>query len=102
MKYEVIKGLDDEKFRRLTGVKKSTFVKMIEILSEAEKKKRAKTYGVYSNSCSTILWLQIGKQLSKSKLSNPATLTGTARKKTASAAGRGQLSRLASVPGRCA
>ena len=42
MKYEVIKGLDDEKFRRLTGVKKSTFVKMIEILSEAEKKKRAK------------------------------------------------------------
>lgn len=42
MKYEGIKGLDDEKFRRLTGVKRSTFEKMIEILRESSKKKQAK------------------------------------------------------------
>lgn len=42
MKYEVIKELEDEKFRRLTGIKPGTFAKMLEILSEAEKKKKAK------------------------------------------------------------
>lgn len=42
MKYEVVKGLEDEKFRRLTGVKRSTFEKMIAILSEVDKKKKAK------------------------------------------------------------
>lgn len=42
MKYEAIKELEEEKFRRLTGVKKSTLKKMIEILSEADKKKRAR------------------------------------------------------------
>jgi len=42
MKYEGIKELEDEKFRRLTGVKRVTFDKMLEILSEAEKKKKAK------------------------------------------------------------
>ena len=42
MKYAVIKGLEDEKFRRLTGVKRTTFEKMVEILSDSDKKKRAK------------------------------------------------------------
>jgi len=42
MKYDGIKALEDEKFRRLTGVKRSTFSKMIGILSEADKKKKAK------------------------------------------------------------
>jgi len=42
MKYESIKGLEEEKFRRLTGVKRSTFEKMIGILSEADKQKKAK------------------------------------------------------------
>ena len=42
MKYEGIKGLEDEKFRRLTGVKRTTFEKMIGILGEASKKKQAK------------------------------------------------------------
>ena len=42
MKYESIKELEEEKFRRLTGVKRSTFERMIEILREAEKKKRVK------------------------------------------------------------
>src|SRR5688572_7660447 len=42
MKYESIKSLEDEKFRRLTGVKRATFGKMLEILNEADKKKQAK------------------------------------------------------------
>ena len=41
MKYEQIKSLEDEKFRRLTGVKKGTFEKMKSILREAEIKKKA-------------------------------------------------------------
>ena len=42
MKYEQVKSLSDEQFRRLTGVKRSTFDKMIEILEEADKKKKTK------------------------------------------------------------
>ncbi len=42
MKYEGIKELEDEKFRRLTGVKRSTFEKMIKILNEADKSKQGK------------------------------------------------------------
>ena len=42
MKYEQIKKLDDEKFRRLTGVKLSTFLKMRLILIEADVQKKAK------------------------------------------------------------
>lgn len=42
MKYEGIKDLECEKFRRLTGVKRATFKKMLEILSEADKKKQEK------------------------------------------------------------
>ena len=40
MKYENIKELEDEKFRRLTGVKKDTFYKMINILNDADRKKK--------------------------------------------------------------
>ncbi len=36
MKYNNIKNLDPEKFRRLTGVKKKTFGEMLTILKEAE------------------------------------------------------------------
>jgi hypothetical protein len=42
MKYEQIKELEEEKFRRLTGIKRSTFVKMTGILSEADKKKKVR------------------------------------------------------------
>lgn len=42
MKYENIKQLEDEKFRRLTGIKRPTFEKMIGILSEEDKKKKAR------------------------------------------------------------
>jgi transposase len=40
MKYEQIKSLEDEKFRRLTGIKRTTFDKMIAILQEADLKKK--------------------------------------------------------------
>ena len=42
MKYLIIKGLEEEKFRRLTGVKRRTFEKMAEILREADKIKKSK------------------------------------------------------------
>ena len=42
MKYEQVKSLSEEQFRRLTGVKRSTFDKMIKILEEADKKKKTK------------------------------------------------------------
>lgn len=42
MKYDQIKELVDEKFRRLTGVKHSTFDKMVEILKEADQQKKAR------------------------------------------------------------
>jgi Helix-turn-helix of DDE superfamily endonuclease len=41
MKFETVKDLGDEKFRRLTGVKRSTFDKMLEILSESIKSRRS-------------------------------------------------------------
>lgn len=42
MKYNSVKTLKDEAFRRLTGVKRPTFEKMIEILQEAHIKKKSK------------------------------------------------------------
>ena len=42
MKYEKIKNYIDEEFRRLRVIKRSTFEKMVEILEEANKKKKAK------------------------------------------------------------
>jgi len=42
MKWETIKGYKDEDFRRITGVKRETFAKMLELLqaAHAEKHKR--------------------------------------------------------------
>ncbi len=42
MKYEIIKAYSDAHFRRITGVKRKTFEKMVEILTAAEKIKRIK------------------------------------------------------------
>ena len=42
MRYNQIKELAGEKFRRLTGVKQATFDKMREILRQADKSKKAK------------------------------------------------------------
>lgn len=42
MKFELIKNFQDKQFRRITGVKRSTFDKMTELVIEAEKIKKAK------------------------------------------------------------
>ena len=42
MKYEQIRNLPDESFRRLTGVKQQTFEKMVQILVEGDKNKKIK------------------------------------------------------------
>jgi len=42
MKYETLKGYEDELFRRITGVERKTFKKMVEILGSAEAIRRAK------------------------------------------------------------
>ena len=42
MKYEQIKGLEEEKFRRLTGVKKGTFHRMVSILQDEDMRKKAR------------------------------------------------------------
>jgi hypothetical protein len=42
MKYDAIKALGEGQFRRLTGVKRSTFNKMASILREADKHKKSK------------------------------------------------------------
>ncbi len=42
MKFEKTKDLDNEKFRRLTGVKRSTFDQMISILEISHKTKKAR------------------------------------------------------------
>ncbi|KJV55359.1 DDE superendonuclease family protein [Orientia tsutsugamushi str. Kato PP] len=45
MKFEQIKELEDEKFRRLTGVSKGTFSKMMDILRQADDLKKSKGVG---------------------------------------------------------
>ncbi len=41
MRYELISSLSSEEFRRLTGIKRETFEKMLELLTEARTKKKA-------------------------------------------------------------
>lgn len=43
MKYKEIEKLEGEKFRRLTGVKKATFERMVEIMDEEDKRKKARS-----------------------------------------------------------
>jgi len=42
MKYEKIKELDSDRFRRLTGIKRTTFDKIINILAVANQKKKSR------------------------------------------------------------
>jgi Helix-turn-helix of DDE superfamily endonuclease len=42
MKWEKVQTLNDKAFRRLTGVKRRTFAKMIEIIAKAQKEKKAR------------------------------------------------------------
>ena len=49
MDYEQVQKLSDEKFRRLTGVKRETFLMMVEILkNEYEKQKQNHKYSLNS------------------------------------------------------
>jgi hypothetical protein len=41
MRYDQIKALEDEKFRRLTGVKLASFSKMVDILRQADIEKKS-------------------------------------------------------------
>ncbi|SPR14153.1 IS5 family transposase ISOt6 [Orientia tsutsugamushi] len=45
MKFDQIKELKDEKFHRLTGVKKGTFSKVVDILKKADDLKKSKSLG---------------------------------------------------------
>ncbi|SPR09186.1 IS5 family transposase ISOt6 [Orientia tsutsugamushi] len=45
MKFDQIKELKDKKFRRLTGVRKGTFSKMVDILRKADDLKKSKGVG---------------------------------------------------------
>ena len=42
MKFEYVRKLSKKEFRRITGVKQKSFEKMVEIVIEAEKEKKAK------------------------------------------------------------
>lgn len=42
MKYEQIRNLSDESFRRLTGIKRQTFEKIVKILVEDDRNKKIK------------------------------------------------------------
>jgi hypothetical protein len=42
MKYEIIKSYSDEQFRRITGIKRTTFAKMLEILRPKLREKLSK------------------------------------------------------------
>jgi hypothetical protein len=42
MKFETVKNLVGEKFRRLTGVKRTTFDRMVEILEQSDRNKKVK------------------------------------------------------------
>ena len=45
MKYEIIKSYNEEQFRRITGIKRTTFEKVLEILRPKLKEKRSKGGG---------------------------------------------------------
>jgi hypothetical protein len=42
VKFEMVKDLDNEEFRRLTGVKRTTFERMVAILEQAHREKKSK------------------------------------------------------------
>lgn len=42
MRYDKLQKYDDEEFRRLTGIKRQTFIKIVQILQEAELNKKSR------------------------------------------------------------
>ncbi|KIC72430.1 putative transposase for insertion sequence element IS702 [Neochlamydia sp. TUME1] len=59
MKFDKIEKLDDERFRRLTGVKRTTFDKMVQILQEADKAKKIKGGRKYKLSLEDMLLMAL-------------------------------------------
>ncbi|KIC76337.1 hypothetical protein DB42_DW00010, partial [Neochlamydia sp. EPS4] len=59
MKFDKIEKLDDERFRRLTGVKRPTFDKMVQILQEADKAKKIKGGRKYKLSLEDMLLMAL-------------------------------------------
>ncbi|KIC73147.1 putative transposase for insertion sequence element IS702 [Neochlamydia sp. EPS4] len=59
MKFDKIEKLDDERFRRLTGVKRTTFDKMVQILQEADKVKKIKGGRKYKLSLEDMLLMAL-------------------------------------------
>jgi hypothetical protein len=57
MKYDQIKELSEEQFRRLRGVKKTTLKRMLDILREIEVRATKKNHPIYENSVITHLRL---------------------------------------------
>lgn len=55
MKFEHIKELEDERFRRLTGVRKGKFSKIVDILRQDDGLKKSKggckNSSIWRNSC---------------------------------------------------
>ncbi|BBI18091.1 ISRin1, transposase orfA [Neochlamydia sp. S13] len=59
MKFDKIEKLDDKRFRRLTGVKRTTFDKMVQILQQADKAKKIKGGRKYKLSLENMLWMAL-------------------------------------------
>ncbi|BBI18097.1 Uncharacterized protein NCS13_1_1902 [Neochlamydia sp. S13] len=59
MKFDKIEKLDDERFRPLTGVKRTTFDKMVQILQQADKAKKIKGGRKYKLSLENMLWMAL-------------------------------------------
>ncbi len=55
MKFETVKGLDEEKFRRLTGVKRTIFEKMTGILEQATKYRESRKRAIEYNTDGELL-----------------------------------------------
>ncbi|MBS4167033.1 Uncharacterized protein NEOC65_002136 [Neochlamydia sp. AcF65] len=59
MKFDKIEKLDDERFRRLTGVKCTTFDKMVQILQQADKATKIKGGRKYKLSLGNMLLMAL-------------------------------------------
>nr|NGY95501.1 hypothetical protein [Neochlamydia sp. AcF84] len=59
MKFDKIEKLNDERFRRLTGIKRTTFDKMAQILQEADKAKKIKGGRKYKLSLEDMLLMAL-------------------------------------------
>ncbi|KIC76589.1 Transposase [Neochlamydia sp. TUME1] len=59
MKFDKMEKLDDERFRRLTGVEYTTFDKMVQILQQADKAKKIRSGRKYKLSLENMLLMAL-------------------------------------------